>query len=158
MKVCYLLTLLIVLTISYPQAQTVRDVLPGKVGVTAFKVEKADKIKVTGTGGIYEDDWQTVVYYGWIINSHSRKVVWHQIDVMDNMDLEYGEFSFKDEVSLEKGTYELYFTGAYVNRDNNWNGSMFNVFSSSQTDDFKSNLPSSYLGINKVKFRNAVLD
>ena len=161
MKLSGLLTLFCVLSIGYASAQlSVRDVLPGKVGVTAFKIDQPGKIKISGTGGVYEDDWRTIVYYGWILDSESRKVVWHQIDVMDEThdDLEYGEFDFKDEISLNKGTYELYFTGAHVDRDGFWDGNnIFNIFSSNNNDHFKSDLPNSFFG-SRVSFRNSHLD
>jgi hypothetical protein len=163
MKLNHILALLFVFSFGSGQAQNaVGGVMPGKVGFSAFKLDKPDKVKISGTGGIYEDDWQTLVFYGWIIDSQTRKVVWHQIDVMDKMNLDYGEFDVNDEVSLNKGTYELYFAGAYVNRDNYWNGhNFFDVFSSrSETDNFKSNLPNnSFFGIlNKVKFKSSYLE
>lgn len=162
MKPWYVITFFFAFALTVTFAQTsVNSVMPGKVGYSAFKLDKPEKVKITGNGGIYEDDWQTLVYYGWILNSETRKVVWHQIDVMDKMDLDYGKFDFSDQVSLEKGTYELYFTGAYVSRGN-WSGdNILNIFTSrSETDQFKSNLPSSsfFNSWNKIKFKAAYLE
>jgi hypothetical protein len=46
--------------------------------------------------------------YGWIINAATREVVWEMTS--DNTDDAKGERTFDDEVTLDHGSYEVYFT------------------------------------------------
>ncbi len=107
------------------QAQTIRigDVNPHTVSVKAFHLSNPSAVEITGTGGIFRDDYKLLVYYGWILDSKTRRVVWHAYDdIRDLDDLEdrEGEFGFNDEVNLPAGDYELYFTGAHHNHG--WGG------------------------------------
>src|SRR6202008_2788079 len=57
-----------------------------------------------------------------------------------------GEFEFHDEISLNKGTYELYFTGSYHRWSNKWDDD------SNDFGDFMDHV----LGGDKVKFRTSI--
>lgn len=107
---------------------SVGDVAPGKIGYAAFTLSENTKIKVSGTSGGFYDDWRLLVYYGWIVNTESRKVVWHALDKYKQKHFEDGEFEVSDEVSLPKGNYELYFTGAHHQWNNDWSGGSFSGF------------------------------
>jgi hypothetical protein len=123
---------------------SVGDVYPGKIGYAAFTISHPEKIKINGTAGGFYDDGRFLVYYGWIIDSETRKVAWHMFDKYERDDFEDGEFEFKDEVSLNKGTYELYFAGARHQWNDGWNDignfSDFigNVFGDRSTVKFRS--------------------
>jgi hypothetical protein len=110
---------------------SIADVYPGKIGYAAFTISQPEKIKVSGTAGGFYDNDRFLVYYGWILDSETRKVVWHMFDKYDRDDFEDGEFEFKDEVPLNKGTYELYFTGAHHQWNDGWNniGSVGDIIS-----------------------------
>lgn len=124
---------------------SVSDVYPGKTGYSAFTLSQNEKIKIYGTAGGFSDDGRLLVYYGWILDSETRKVVWHMFDKYKQDDFEDGEFEFKDEIALNKGTYELYFTGAHHQWNNDWNnnGASFSdlvgyVFGDRSTVKFRS--------------------
>lgn len=100
------------------QGQTIniRDVDPHDLEVKAFKLDQPSSIEITGTGGVFRDDYKLLIYYGWILDSETRRVVWHVYeDMRDREDLEdrQGKFNFAEDVKLDAGSYELYFTGAH---------------------------------------------
>ncbi len=97
---------------------TLSDVPPGRVAVGAFTVGQPEKVKITGTAGIFFKDWQSIAYYGWILNAETREVVWRMGDKIIKEDFDYGEIEVNDEASLPKGKYEFYFTAAYAQRNN----------------------------------------
>jgi len=98
---------------------TLSDVPPGRVAIAAFTIGQPEKIKIAGTAGIFMKDWQAIAYYGWILNSETREVVWRMGDKLLKEDFDLGEIEVSDEVSLAKGTYEFYFTAAHAQRNNN---------------------------------------
>ena len=153
----FLTIILSVLTLQLSVSQvSVGNVLPGQVDYTAFDLRQPEKIKISGQNGIYADDWRVIIYYGWIINTQTRKVVWHQIDKMSQMrELDYGEFQVEEELSLDKGSYELYFTGAYAPMNNYWNNQgFFNYFFADKgKGDITSKLPGTFYSRSRVKFR-----
>lgn len=107
----------------------VGDVFPGKVEYAAFTLNQDQDINVHVTGGAFhEEDWKMIVYYGWIIDSETRKTVWHTGDQLNkDRDFDYGDFEVKDEVHLKKGRYEVYFASSYHHRDN-WSFNSFSGF------------------------------
>ena len=116
-------------TIAWSQTKVgVGDVFPGKVEFTAFTLSQNDKVKIEGRGGAFHHDGQMIVYYGWILDSETRRVVWHAADNIEKHDFDYGEFDIKDEVSLTKGTYELYFTSSFHHNNGDWNFNSVNSF------------------------------
>jgi hypothetical protein len=121
------------------------DVFPGKVVYSGFSLDKAEKVKISGHGGAYHYDGSMIVYYGWIINADTRKVVWHTADNVDKPKFDYGDFDIDASVTLDKGTYEAYFTGAFHHRNGDWNmnavGSLFNdVFGDRNKEKFKTEI------------------
>lgn len=119
---------------------TLSDVPPGRVAVAGFKLSQPEKITITGTAGVFAKDWQPVACYGWILNSETREVVWRMGDKFIKEDFDFGKIDIDDVASLQKGTYELYFTAAYAQRndDQPWTTSIKNninyVFSTNRWD------------------------
>lgn len=114
----------IICTLVQAQTLSLGDVNPHTVEVRAFNLPEASTLEINGTGGIFKNEYKMLIYYGWILDSETRKVVWHARDeVRDLADLNdrQGKFEFNDEVRLEPGNYELYFTGAHYNHG--WGGS-----------------------------------
>jgi hypothetical protein len=110
-----------VLTVANAQNKVgVGDVFPGKVEFAAFTLTQNDKVKIEGTGGAYHHDGRMIVYYGWILDSETRKIVWHTADNVNRPDFDYGSFEIDAELSLPKGTYEVYFASAFHN-NSDWN-------------------------------------
>lgn len=123
----------------------VGDVFPGKVEYAAFSLSANTKLNIRVTGGAFHhEDWRKLVYYGWIIDSETRKPVWHTADKLDD-GFEYGEFQVKDEISLKPGNYEVYFAGAYHNQDTYWSfdgigGIVNNIFSDRRRSNYNSEM------------------
>ena len=120
----------------------VGDVFPGKVEYSAFSLDKAEKVKISGRGGTYHDDGRMIVYYGWIINADTRKVVWHAADDVEKPNFDYGDFEINATVTLDKGNYEAYFTGAFHHWNGDWNfngvtGLFHEVFGDRDKEKFK---------------------
>ncbi|MEK9136410.1 MAG: hypothetical protein AAB393_04755, partial [Bacteroidota bacterium] len=67
-------------------------------------------VKAVGGGGDYGWTYKSdeMFAYGWIISADTRKMVW-QMDV-DNTSRTRGDRKFDDNVTLEPGSYEVYFT------------------------------------------------
>ena len=67
----------------------VGDVFPGKVEYAAFTLSQDQTLNVHVTGGAFhEEDWKLIVYYGWIIDSQTRKTVWHTSDKRDDREFD----------------------------------------------------------------------
>src|SRR4026209_2147650 len=81
----------------------VGDVYPGKVEYAVFTLGQNEKVKIEGMGGAYHHDGRMLVYYGWILDSETRKVVWHTADDILRPDFDYGSFEINAQVSLNKG-------------------------------------------------------
>lgn len=69
---------------------TLSDVPPGKVAIAGFMLDQPGKIKISGTAGVFMKDWQTVAFYGWILNSETREVVWRMGDKLRRKKLDLG--------------------------------------------------------------------
>lgn len=67
-------------------------------------------VKAIGAGGDYGWTYKSdeLFAYGWIINADTRKLVW-RMDV-DNTSSSKSDREFDDNVTLEPGSYEVYFT------------------------------------------------
>jgi hypothetical protein len=104
----------------------VGKVVQGEVDFAGFKLSQDATINITGAGASYEKWGNNLIYYGWIIESESREVVWSLLDEYEN---EYfhgdGLFKFDVDVELKKGSYEVYYTGIHDNSSYNYSGNDF---------------------------------
>lgn len=100
-------------------AQTENSVVVGRVSTgdvdfAGFKLSQDATVHIEGTGASYEKWGNNLAYYGWIIDSESREVVW---SLLDDYEDEYfhgeGSFDFEADLELKKGTYEVYYTSMY---------------------------------------------
>lgn len=125
MKTIWLTTIMLFCAhTAWSQKVEIKDIYPEEVIAKGFSVSNDGVVSVKGTSGVFAKDWQTLVFYGWILDSDTREVVWHQLDERRRT-REEGLFDFNSEVSLKKGNYELYFTGG--NGSNLGNGRNINV-------------------------------
>lgn len=134
------------------QSVIVDDIRLDEVSSAAFNLSNDATIKVKGTGAALDHDWQIAVYYGWIVDAETRKVVWHLFDFMDDNDIEVdGKFDFEADVKLDKGDYEVYYAAGKTNHNgyNNggqaWSVNSFNdvvkrVFNSRSNREFRHSL------------------
>lgn len=104
------------------QSIVLDDLYPEELESTGFTLTANSRVKIEGIGSVSYEDWKAIVYYGWIIDSRTRKVVWHLFDEMKDQDFRKsdGQIDFKIDVDLEKGDYEAYFTASYSS-GNDWN-------------------------------------
>jgi hypothetical protein len=137
------------------QQVTVGNVTPGALKIQGFNLKNNAEVNISGNAGVFVDDWQKLVFYGWIINSDTRKVVWHLFDAIksNNRYREEGHFDFEENVPLGAGNYELIYAGVRDNGRskndrsmNDFNDFMDNLFSSRNRDKYRSNF-SDDLGI-----------
>jgi hypothetical protein len=95
---------------------TIGSVSKGEIDFAGFKLNKDAAIHIEGTAASFESRGNKLAFYGWIIDSESRELVWSLLDAYEK---EYfhgdGEFDFKTDIELKKGSYEIYFTGMYDN-------------------------------------------
>lgn len=112
---------------------------PGKIDVKAFALKSETTIKIDGYGGLYQKLGNDMMFYGWILDSRSRKVVWNLLEDANDQFYAHsdpGRFNFKKEVKLPAGQYEVYYAAGmnynrFGNKDYNFHlsdlGDMFNL-------------------------------
>jgi hypothetical protein len=86
------------------------NLYPGEVEYSAFEILEKSTIKIQGKAGNFGGKFkENLVFYGWIINSKSRDIIW---DAREDFDFEneQGMYDFDDQEPLEAGTYEVYYT------------------------------------------------
>jgi len=87
----------------------VGNVLPGELDMGAFNLSQKSTIDIKGVGASF-DQWNKYLnYYGWILETESRKVVW-KTTMCEEYEEENGEFDINKQLNLEAGNYEVYFT------------------------------------------------
>ena len=101
-------------------------VSPGEIDYKGFKLSQNATININGAGASYEKWGNNLIFYGWIIESKSREVVWSLLDEYENKFFhDEGPFSFNADIKLKKGTYEVYYTAMYGNSYYKYNGNNF---------------------------------
>jgi hypothetical protein len=133
------------------QEVSVGDVRPGKLKIQGFTLSNNSEITIKGSAGVFLDDWQKMVFYGWIINSDTRKVVWHLFDAIKSNDRyrEEGYFEFEEAMPLSAGNYELIYAGV---RDNGQNGNKWSV------NDFNDFVDQLFNSRRREKYRDSYND
>ena len=115
----------------------VKNNIIGKVNYKTFTLLNDEKINISGIAhALKEVKFSEPTFYGWILDSKTRKVVWNlleeseknssstlkienNVNIKDNNnDNEKSKYqNFEDEVFLKKGIYELYYVGMYKGND-----------------------------------------
>ncbi len=84
----------------------------GRIDAEGFHLSKKATIKIEGTAGVYERLGHDLMFYGWIIDSKTRDVVWNLLEEENEKFFRYrdsGKFNFENEVTLPAGDYEVYY-------------------------------------------------
>ena len=111
----------------------------GELEYSAFQIVEESTINIYGKAANFGGKFsENLVFYGWILDSETREVVW---DIRENFDFETGNgvFSFDDMEPLEKGNYEVYYA-CQNNSDyeiNSFSDLMSKIFSSRKSSKFK---------------------
>lgn len=95
---------------------TAGNVFPGEVAMKAFTLTKDGSVKLDGALGLFLDKGTELVFYGWILDSNSRKVVWQMIN--ENKEFDRGVNEINKTITLPKGDYELYYAAALNHSEN----------------------------------------
>jgi len=145
LELSVLLTCMLLLVLSSNAQTDKKEVTLGRVSIgevdyAGFKLSKETTIYVEGTGASVEKWGNDLLFYGWIIDSETRELVWSILDEYEN---EYfsgaGSFDFKSELTLKEGTYEIYYTGmfdrSYYNYEINDFADLVNEVVRAITDD-----------------------
>lgn len=115
------------------------NLYPGEMEKSAFEISEKSTVYIKGKAGNFGEKFSyNVVFYGWIINSQSREVVWDARDDFE-FDDENGIYDFDEVESLEAGKYEVYYVS------NNGHNVEINNFSQLMSRIFS--------GLNKSKFK-----
>lgn len=73
----------------------------------AFSLSKDTQVYISGMITDYEDNQS---YFGWIIDSKTRKMVWSTRKADRNKEFK-GIYKISDKIELKRGDYEVYYTG-----------------------------------------------
>ncbi len=100
----------------------VGKVEPGKVDFGGFSLTHESEITISGEGGYYDEWADDFLFYGWILNSKTREVVW---DLMKDSkqfrrNRREGILKFEEKLKVPAGDYEVYYAGMY-DRGDSWN-------------------------------------
>jgi hypothetical protein len=108
-------------------------VSPGEVDMAAFSLSQSDEIKINGKGATFGHWEEEMAFYGWILNSETREVVWHLREESE-FDEDEGIFEFYAEVDLPAGNYEVYYAGSVRNyiKISGWGDFWNNMFGESK--------------------------
>jgi hypothetical protein len=84
----------------------------GNIDIEGFSLSKETTIQIEGHAGLYERWGNDLMFYGWILDSKTREVVWSLLKEENDQFFRYknpGRFSFESEVNLPAGDYEVYY-------------------------------------------------
>lgn len=87
---------------------TLGNVLPGDMAMKGFTLAKESRVKIDGAFGVFYDRNTELVIYGWIINSETREVAWHMLNMDDRV--KTGVHKITARLTLPAGDYEVYYT------------------------------------------------
>ncbi len=132
--------IMVFIGVSSTSAQTtikVGRVYPGEIDMSGFTMKRSGTVRIYGKGAGHSDWEDNLQFYGWILNSKTRKVVWHLEDV-DEADNDDGVFGFDIKVDLPKGDYEIYYAGSrsYYFKSYDLGDLIHQIFSGDHFDDF----------------------
>lgn len=128
----FVFVLIILTVVNVSKAQNKIEIghkSPGEITYASFKLNSDASVHISTVGAIFPDrnNWgffsddnnygQNIIYYGWILNSDTREVVWHLIDEHPDVLKKHSKYlhSYDDDISLPAGKYEIYYTGARYN-------------------------------------------
>ncbi len=94
------------------QSLKVGNLFPGQLDMGAFHLSKKSTIEIKGLAASF-DEWEKYLsYFGWIVETESRNVVW-KTTMCEDYEEEDGEFEIEKDLRLDAGNYEVYFSAGY---------------------------------------------
>ncbi len=98
-----------------------------------------------------DDEWPSLYAGGWIINAETREPVWEM--TFDNTSGSAVKRKFDDDISLPKGSYELYFSAHGFERRSMFSSSSINI---DRRPENKRNRNGTYFGFRGDGYENLV--
>ena len=103
------------------QSVSINDLSPKELGIEGFSLKSGGEVTISGHVAVFPQKWGRITYFGWIIETSTRKVVWHTADEFDRLDrMDEGIYDFETEVNLKPGNYELLYGGMRRNYDDDY--------------------------------------
>jgi len=97
------------------------NVYSGEIEFAAFELLENSTIEIEGKAANFGESFDgNEAFYGWIIDSETRQIVWDAREAID-FDDEYGMYDIIDQENLDAGKYEVYYTSS-ENSNFNING------------------------------------
>ncbi len=96
-------------------------VAPGEMEMAGFSLTNDGNIHLSGAAGVFQQKGNQLLFYGWILDTDTRKVVWHMLENRKRLKKKVN--TFDTTISLPKGNYEVYYTaqlnhsGRFVKRN-----------------------------------------
>ncbi len=84
---------------------------PGETDIAAFTLTKGGTIEISGTGASFGDWEDNMEFYGWIVKTSTREVIWHMRSTNDYEE-DDGIYDCEQEIYLPEGDYEVYYSGS----------------------------------------------
>ncbi len=114
----------------------------GEIDAQGFQLDKETTIQIEGTAGLYDRMGNDLIFYGWILDGKTRKVVWNLLKEDNDKFFKYrdpGKFSFDKEITLPAGDYEVYYAAGidsdYDNYDFNFGDLLDLIFNGDSRDN-----------------------
>ncbi len=103
------------------QTVSINDLSPKELGIEGFSLKNGGEVTISGHVAAFPQKWGRITYFGWILDSNTRKVVWHTADEFDRLDrMDEGIYDFETQVNLKAGNYELMYGGMRRNYDDDY--------------------------------------
>ncbi|MDJ0837569.1 MAG: hypothetical protein QNK37_13730 [Acidobacteriota bacterium] len=104
-------------------ALTIGNVEPGSIAAMGFQLDQPTRITIEGKGASFsgytvrnckgDRNAAPLLFYAWILDSDTRKVVWHTFYKRTRESVQNrGPFNIDEAVNLEAGHYEAYYAAA----------------------------------------------
>lgn len=89
------------------------NIYPGDLSVRAFSANRDTHVTINGSLGVFYERGNEIVFYGWIVDSNTRKVVWHMLETKSRRTKNVR--AIEEKLDLPKGDYEIYYAGELNN-------------------------------------------
>ncbi|MDD3557651.1 MAG: hypothetical protein PHW27_03675 [Melioribacteraceae bacterium] len=108
------MTILLSVTLTFAQNVIEIETMPvGEISSASFALKHPGSITIKGTAASFDDFNNSMYFYAWILNSATRKVVWHLEDT-GSFEEDSGIYDFQEKAEFDAGDYEIYFAGNEV--------------------------------------------
>ncbi len=131
-SICYILFLTAVTFVMNAHADDhiladIKDIRPHQVKVEGFRLNSEQTVDIEAVGFRRSRRMKTMFTRAWILDAHSREVVWQLRDAEVLRKSRYF-VEFEDRVTLPAGEYEVYYSSYPVFYGEDWKGLIDKIF------------------------------